>query len=141
MPASLARAATGFGEASDAWSAAHDVLAACTLTADAFGALAQQRPLLADAVQAYNEAVADTRLTFAHSATVLAESELTLKQIDGHGELVAVRLAPGTLRTSRHPHLLGGEIVQAVAAARAAAAEHQQRLLAGLLPGGAPWTI
>lgn len=62
-------------------------------------------------------------------------------EVDGHGELVAVRLAPGTLRTSRHPHLLGGEIVQAVAAARAAAAEHQQRLLAGLLPGGAPWTI
>lgn len=81
VPASLARAATGFGEASDAWSAAHDVLAACTLTADAFGALAQQRPLLADAVQAYNEAVADTRLAFARSATVLAESELTLKQI------------------------------------------------------------
>ena len=72
----------------------------------------------------------DTRRHRARAANAEAE-------VDGHGTLVGLELAAGALR-GPHPHLLGGEIVRAVLAARAAASEHRRQALATVLPGTAP---
>ncbi|AIJ23865.1 YbaB/EbfC family nucleoid-associated protein [Amycolatopsis methanolica] len=55
-------------------------------------------------------------------------------EVDGHGNLTGLRLAAGTLRRV-HPDVLGREIVFAVAAARAAAAEHRRQAMSAVLPG------
>lgn len=81
VPGSLALAATGFGVASDAWRDARELLLGCDLRLDWLGALARRSPSIVDGVRSYQDAVAEVRLNLAQGATVLAESELTLKQI------------------------------------------------------------
>ncbi|GHE77944.1 hypothetical protein GCM10017786_04360 [Amycolatopsis deserti] len=69
----------------------------------------------------------DTHRTSALRGAVRAE-------VDGHGNLVGLELDAVAVRGA-HPQVLGGEIVRAVAAARAAASERRRRALASVLPG------
>ncbi|GHE77930.1 hypothetical protein GCM10017786_04340 [Amycolatopsis deserti] len=83
VPGSLARAATGLSEASDTWRDARELLLGSDLRLDWLGALARRSASISDGVRSYQDAVAEVRLNLARGATVLAESELTLKQIAG----------------------------------------------------------
>ncbi|APU16035.1 MULTISPECIES: YbaB/EbfC family nucleoid-associated protein [Actinoalloteichus] len=57
--------------------------------------------------------------------------------VDGEGLLQDLRIEPGALRSS-HPGRLGGEIVQAVSRARAAASEENRKAFHDLMPAMFP---
>lgn len=81
VPDSLRDASKRFGEASDKWQEAHQVLADCQLKPEDLGALVTKKDRVVDSVKAYNTALEDCLLNLAKSTFSLQKGELAMKQI------------------------------------------------------------